>query len=177
MTDTVHADDNTQKIERADHIVSLLRERLYGAISCLTTLTVLGRNTTSEANAWERPVDILITAGGLWAASLLAEIIARISVFQHFPRGTAFIAVLRTSGQILIASVVPVALLVAAALGALDPQLATWIAMGALIVQLGLFAVLAVRRAGLLWWQGVIAVVAFTGVGTLVVAIKMLSHH
>lgn len=177
MTDTVHTDDGTLKAERTEHIVSLLRERLYGAISCLATLTVLAQGQLPEGNPWTRPLDIAVTAGGLWAASMLAEIIARVSVFQRFPRGAAFLAVLRTSGQILTASVVPFILLTAAAVDLLDPHLATWIAIWALILQLGLFALLAVRRAGLQWWQGVIAVVAFAGIGALVVAVKMLSHH
>ena len=51
----------------------MLRERLYGAISCLATLAVLSRYTDEETSAWARVLDVAVTMGGLWAASLLAD--------------------------------------------------------------------------------------------------------
>ena len=63
-----------------EHVVAALRERMYGAISCLATLAALARYTNIDTNAWFRVIDVAVAAGGLWAAALLAEFIARLSV-------------------------------------------------------------------------------------------------
>jgi len=54
-----------------EHAVARLRERLYGAISCLAMLAVLARYTSADTNAWTRVLDVAVATGGLWAASLL----------------------------------------------------------------------------------------------------------
>ena len=66
-------------------VVARLRERLYGAISCLATLAVLARYTTEDTSAWVRVFDVAVATGGLWAASLLADWVA-ISVSTGPPR-------------------------------------------------------------------------------------------
>jgi hypothetical protein len=44
------------------------------------------------------------------------------------------------------------------------------------IVSLGLFALLAVRRTAVAWWQRTLVVVALVGLGALVVLLKTLGH-
>ena len=72
---------------RVPHVVELLRERLYGAISCLATLAVLTRYTDDDTAAWTRVLDVTVAAGGLWAASLLAHWVAHLAVYGRGPRG------------------------------------------------------------------------------------------
>ena len=48
--------------------------------------------------------------------------------------------------------------------------------MWMLVAELGVIALLAVRRTQLPWWQQVLTVGALVGVGVLVVGIKTLAH-
>lgn len=159
-----------------EHVVAALRERLYGAISCLATLAALARYTNEDTNAWFRVLDVAVAAGGLWAAALLAEYIARLSVEGRSPRGRAAAAMLAASGQILQAAVAPMLILAGAGIGLLDTPTAVWIAMWFLVAEMALIAFAAVHRAGLVWWQQVAAVALLTGAGAAVVAIKMIAH-
>ena len=44
------------------------------------------------------------------------------------------------------------------------------------VISLGLFALLAVRRTSLRWWQRAVAVAALLALGVLVVLLKTLAH-
>ncbi|HEX2283658.1 MAG TPA: hypothetical protein VHI10_02335 [Mycobacterium sp.] len=162
--------------EPVEHVVSLLRERLYGAISCLATLAVLARYTTEHTSAWARMLDIAVATGGLWAASLLADWVAHIAVYSTVPRGRDALRMLQSSGQILEAAFLPVVILAVAGFGKLDTDTATWIAAWVLVGELGIIAFLAVRRTQLPWWQQLFAVTGLVGVGVLVLGIKILAH-
>lgn len=159
-----------------EHVVALLRERLYGAISCLATLAVLARYTDENTSAWARILDVTVAAGGLWAASLLAEFVARLGVEGRAPRGPAAWGMLRSSGQILEAAVGPIVILIVSAIGVLETPTAVWLAMWFLVIEMALIAFLAVRRTNLRWWQQALAVVALSALGAAVVAIKMIAH-
>ncbi|MCT7658988.1 hypothetical protein [Mycobacterium deserti] len=162
--------------EPVEHVVALLRERLYGAISCLATLAVLARYTTEETSAWARILDVAVATGGLWAASLLADWVAHLAVYSTAPRGRKALRMLQSSGQILQAAVLPIAVLAVAGFDALDTDTATWIAGWVLVGELGVIALLAVRRTQLPWWQQALTVAGLTGVGALVLGIKILAH-
>jgi hypothetical protein len=159
-----------------EHVVSLLRERLYGAISCLATLAVLVRYTTDDTSAWTRMLDVAVATGGLWAASLLADWVAHLGVYSTAPQGRALLRMLQSSGQILEAAVLPLVILAVAGLGALSTYTAIWAAAWVLVAELGLIALLAVRRTQLRWWQQALAVALLVGVGVLVLGIKILAH-
>ncbi len=160
-----------------EHVVAALRERLYGAISCLATLAALARYTDADTNAWYRVLDVAVAAGGLWAAALLAEFVARLSVAGAAPRGRAAWSMLAASGQIMQAAAAPALILALAGFGVMDTATAVWIAMWFLVAEMALIAYLAVRRAGLLWWQQLLAVLLLTAAGAVVVAVKMIAHH
>jgi hypothetical protein len=159
-----------------EHVVSLLRERLYGAISCLATLAVLARYTTDDTSAWARMLDVAVATGGLWAASLLADWVAHLGVYSTAPRGRDLLRMLQSSAQILEAAFLPLAILAVAGLGALNTYTATWAAAWTLVAELGVIALLAVRRTQLPWWQQALAVTLLVGVGVLVLGIKILAH-
>jgi hypothetical protein len=159
-----------------EHVVSLLRERLYGAISCLATLAVLARYTTDDTSAWARMLDVAVATGGLWAASLLADWVAHLGVYSTAPRGRDLLRMLQSSAQILEAAFLPLAILAVAGLGATNTYTATWAAAWVLVAELGVIALLAVRRTQLPWWQQALAVALLVGVGVLVLGIKILAH-
>lgn len=83
----------------------------------------------------------------------------------------------RMYGQILQAAAVPALILVVAGFGVMDTPTAVWAAMWFLVAEMGLIAFLAVHRAGLVWWQQVLAVLLLVGAGAAVVAVKMIAHH
>lgn len=174
MTRTEHVEHTEGAPD--EHVFAVLRERLYGAISCLATLAVLARYTTAETSAWFRLLDVAVATGGLWAASLFADFVAHLGVYGKRPHRREFGAMLQASGQILQAAVVPAALLAGAALGLLKTYTAMWVAMWALVAELGLIALLAVRKTQLRWWQELSTVVVLASFGALVLVIKMLAH-
>ncbi|BBX19319.1 hypothetical protein CRI77_00010 [Mycolicibacterium duvalii] len=175
MADTGGAVSDAEEVP-VQHVVAMLRERLYGAISCLATLAVLTRYTGDDTDAWARVLDVAVTMGGLWAASLLADWVAHLSVHGHSPHGIERLRILQASGQILQASVFPLLVLGAAGIGLLDTDDAMWVAKWILVVELGLIALAAVRRTRLPVWQQIVTVVSLAGLGLLVIAIKVLAH-
>lgn len=174
MTDaTRETDDPPVEVE---HVVALLRERVYGAISCLATLAILARYSDADTSALARILDVAVATGGLWAASLLSHYVAQMAVFGEAPRGRYWIQLLQASGQIVQAAVPPVIVLLLAVFDVLDTDTAMWIAMWTLIGELGLIALLAVRKTRLPWWQRALAVACLVGVGLIVVVIKIIAH-
>lgn len=173
MTDTAGRETEAAPVE---HVVAMLRERLYGAISCLATLVVLSRYTAEEGTAWILMVDVAVTMGGLWAASLLADFVAHLAVHEQAPSRADRWRVLQASGQILQAAVLPLAALAFAGIGVLDTATAMWVAMWILVGELGLIALLAVRRTRLPWWQQIVTIAALIVIGLLVIAVKVLTH-
>ncbi|WP_423816272.1 hypothetical protein [Rhodococcus jostii] len=159
-----------------EQVVALLRERVYGAMTCLATLAVLVRYTAPETSPWSRVLDVAVATGGLWAASLLADWVAHLGAHHSAPRGRAALRMLQASGQIVEAAVLPLLILVAAAVGLLSLSTAMWIAMWILVVELGVIALFAVRMAQLRWWQKLFTIAGLVGVGVLVVGIKILGH-
>ena len=159
-----------------EHVVSLLRERLYGAISCLATLAVLARYTDQDTNAWARVLDVAVATGGLWAASLLADWVAHLGVYRRAPRGRTAARMFQTSGQILEAAFLSLLVLVGAGVGLLSTYTAVWIAIWVLVAELGVIAFLAVRSSQLPWWQQLLTSRSWSALGVLVVGIKTLAH-
>ena len=133
VTRTEQVDDTGEAPD--DHVFAILRERLYGAISCLATLAVLARYTTEATSAWSRLLDVAVATGGLWAASLFADFVAHLGVYGTRPHRREVGAMLQASGQIL------------------QTYTAMWIAMWALVAELGLIALFAVRKTQLRWWE------------------------
>jgi hypothetical protein len=159
-----------------EHVVALLRERLYGAISCLATLAVLSRHAYADTDAWELVLDVALASGGLWAASLLADWVSHLAVHGKGPRGKDALDVLRASGQILAAATAPVLVLVAAGLGWLGTDVALDIAQWLLVAGLCVIALLALRRTKLAWWQRFLTIGVLAGLGVIVIAIKTWAH-
>ncbi|MGE3285275.1 MAG: hypothetical protein AB7J32_04110 [Pseudonocardia sp.] len=159
-----------------DATASVLRERIYGGIACLSTLLVLTRHVDGVESAWTAFADVAIATGALYAASLLADYVSHVAAHGHAPRGAEAAATLRASGQILQASAVPLLLLALAGIGRIRLEGALRAGVWVSVVTLGLFALLAARRTMLPWWQRTLLVAALLGLGALVVALKTLAH-
>lgn len=159
-----------------EHVAAALRERIYGAIACLSTLLVLVGHLDADGSAWTPFVEVAVATGALWAASLFADYVAHVAAHGQGPRGREAAAALRASGQILQASALPLLLLAVAGIGGMSLAVAMRIGIWALILSLGLFALLAARRTALPAWKRAVLVVALVALGGLVVALKTLAH-
>jgi hypothetical protein len=159
-----------------EDVASLLRERIYGGIACLSTLLLLLRDPGDEASAWPLVLDVVVATGSLWAASLLADLVSHLAAHGSAPRGAEAGHMFRTSGQILEAAVVPIVLLVLSGFGVLMIERAIRLGVWVSVVTLGLFALLAARRTNLAWWKRYLLVAALLGLGALVVLLKTLAH-
>jgi hypothetical protein len=159
-----------------EHVAALLRERIYGGIACLSTLLLLLRYPEDEQSAWPLVLDVVVATGSLWAASLLADVVAHLAAHGTAPRGPEARRMFRESGQILEAAIVPLVLLALSGLGVLMTERAIRVAVWVSVVQLGIFALLAGRRTGLAWWKQYLLVAALLGLGALVVLLKTLAH-
>ena len=175
MTARVTRPDGAEVVER-EHVVAVLRERLYGAISCLATLAVLARYTTDNTSPWFRILDVAVATGGLWAASLFADFVAHLSVYGQAPPRREVWKMLQASGQIVQAAVIPTAVLAAAGIGLLAPYTAMWVAMWAIVGELAIIALLGVRKSQLAWWQKLFTIIGLASVGALVLVVKILAH-
>ncbi|SDP20690.1 hypothetical protein SAMN04515671_3252 [Nakamurella panacisegetis] len=154
---------------------SALRERIYGSIACLSTLLVITGYTPLE-HPWEKALDVLIAAGGLYSASVLSEFVAHLGVHRVTPDGKDLRHMLWASGQIMAASALPLALLALAGLNAVRLHTAVWVGVWVLVAEMGLFALLAVRHTALKWWGRALLVVILLALGLGVVVLKTLAH-
>jgi len=158
-----------------EQVAAVLRERIYGGITCLSTLLLLVR-PGAETTAWRVFADVAVSTGGLWAASLLADYVAHLAAHGSRPSGQEAVSTLRASGQILEAAFVPLLLLALAGLGVMRLEASVRAGIWTSIISLGLFALLAVRRTTLGPWQRALVVAALLGLGALVVLLKTLAH-
>jgi len=176
MVQSVLVDVNEARSDAApEEVAALLRERIYGGIACLSTLLLLLRSP-GESSAWSVVLDVVVATGSLWAASLLADLVAHLAAHGVAPRGAEAGRMFRTSGQLLAAAVVPLVLLVLAAVGVLRLEAALRAGVWVSVITLGLFASLAARRTNLAGWKRLLIVAALIGLGALVVLLKTLAH-
>jgi hypothetical protein len=153
-------------------LAALLRERVYGGITCLSTLLVLVTRLKEPLLPWEAVLDLVIATGGLWMASLFAEYVSHLALHDADGERVDLRSLLRTSGQILEAAVLPGIVLVVGALGRIPFSVALWASVWLLVAEMGLFALLAVRRTRLPWWKQLVLVVALVALGLLVIFLK-----
>ncbi|MFS3130847.1 hypothetical protein ACLM5J_20760 [Nocardioides sp. Bht2] len=161
-----------------DEVRAHLKERIYGAFACLTTLLLLtrhpGHGTTTDA--WTAAFDVALALLGLWAASLVAEVLAHLASHGAGLSRRDWAQMAGATWQIVSAGVVPIFLLVLAAVGLVEFSLALGMGVAAVIVSLGLFVYLAVRRTPIPTWQRVLLMVLLMGVAALVVLLKAIAH-
>jgi hypothetical protein len=158
-----------------EHLAALLRERVYGGISCLSTLLVLTNHLDEDTTPWLALLDVFVAAASLWAASLLADLVSGLATHGGLRRAEVRRSA-RASAQIMEASAAPLVLLLLAGLGVLGLPAALQAGIWVSVVTLGLFALLAARRTGLVWWKQAVIVAALVGLGALVTVVKIVAH-
>ena len=161
--------------DAADRTAPVLRERVYGAVTCLSTLLILSHHGGATLAPSTAAVDLAVDAGALWAASLFADYVSDVAAHGH-PSRSEMRRGLRGSGQILEAFALPILLLVLASLGFLSSVAALWTGVWTTVATLGVFALLAARRLPVRNGQRAALVVVLLVLGGLVVGVKTLAH-
>jgi hypothetical protein len=159
-----------------EQMAPVLRERIYGGITCLSTLLILVRHSASDSTPSASAVDVAVGGGALWAASVFADYVSHVVAHGRHPRGAEIAHGLWASGQILEAFAMPLLLLVLASLGLMPFRAALWAGIWITVVTLGLFALLAARRLPVPNWQRAVLVMVLLVLGALVVIIKTLAY-
>jgi hypothetical protein len=156
----------------SEQLAVVLRERVYGSITCLSTLLLLARRLGEPLAPWDAVLDLVIATGGIWAASLFAEYVSHLAVHDVDGERAHLRSLLRASVEILEAAAVPALILVAGALSWLGLSIAIWASVWLLVAEMGLFALLAVRRTRLPWWKQLLLVFALVALGLVVIGLK-----
>lgn len=162
---------------RAEHVVAVLRERIYGTVACLSTLLVLLDEPDAEASARTAVIAVAVTNGSLWAASVFADVVAQLMAHGRVLRSAEALRAIQASGQILEASAVPLLLLIVAGAGGMSLHTALQAGIWICVAGLGLFALLAARRAPLPWWKRALLVASLVALGMIVVGVETLAHR
>ena len=154
----------------------VLRERIYGGITCLSTLLILVQHSDADSTSSAAAVNVAVGGGALWGASVFADYVSHVVAHGRGPRGAEITHGLWASGQILEAFAMPLLLLVLASLGLMPFRAALWAGIWITVGSLGLFALLAARRLPVPNWQRAVLVIVLVALGALVVSIKTLAH-
>lgn len=157
-----------------DELAEMFRERIYGSIACLASLVVLLQHDT-EGSPLSALLDVVIVLVSLWAASLLASFVGHTAA-SGIPGRSTVGRMARSAAQILPPGVVPVVLLALAGVGVMRYRPALTACVWVLVVQMGVFALFAVRRLTVPWWQRLLVVAALLVLGTGVVLLKIAAH-
>jgi hypothetical protein len=158
-----------------DRTAPVLRKRIYGAVTCLSTLLILARYSGAGSQPWAAAVDLAVDAGALWVVGLFADYVSDVAAHGH-PSRSDMVRRFRHSGQILEAFALPILLLVLATLGLMPYSVALWAGIWITVVSLGVFAWLAARRLPVLSGQRAALVLVLLALGALVVAAKTVAH-
>ena len=153
----------------------MLRKRIYGAVTCLSTLLILVRYSGADSPPLAAAVDLAVDAGALWVVGIFADYVSDVAAHGH-PSRSDMTRNIRHSGQILEAFAVPILLLVMAILGLMSYSAALWAGIWVTVLSLGLFALLAARRLPVVNGQRAALVLVLLALGALVVAAKTLAH-
>ena len=152
----------------------MLRERIYGAIACLSALLILVRHDSPDFTPSAGAIDLAVDACALWAASLFADYVSDVAAQGHPNRSkmTHGLRVLARSWKPSLCRSCSSCWRAWASCRSEQPSGPGWIT----VVVLGLFAWLAARRLPVLNGQRAALVLVLLALGALVVAVKTLAH-
>ncbi len=152
-----------------------LRERVYATLTGLSTVLVL-LGVADSTSVLGAAVSVAVTMAGLWAASLVAEIVAHTAVHGEAPQEKQRRTIGATAAQALETAVVPVLLIGLSGTGIWTLRTGLVLASVGLVLTLVVVALLAVRRSTLSVAKRVLVVIGELALGLAVVAIKLLAH-
>lgn len=152
-----------------------LKERIYASLTLLAVLVGLAQGGHSTHTG--ALVSVVVTALGLWLATLVADLQAHPVAHGRRPSSSDIRHTLFTSSPLLTSAVGPVLLIGLSAAGAAELTTALWISVGSEIAALALWGFAGGRRAGAGRLRATVTSALNTVIGLGVVFVKLLAGH
>ncbi|MFE5209377.1 hypothetical protein [Streptomyces sp. NPDC056600] len=160
---------------RAEVLEERLKERIYASLTLLAVLVGLAQGGhPTHAGAL---VSVVVTALGLWLATLVADLQAHPVAHRRWPTPREVKHVLFTSSPLLTCAVGPVLMIGLSAAGLLGLTTALWVSVGSEVAALALWGFAGGRRVGAGPWRATVTAVLNTVIGLAVVSVKLLAGH
>ncbi|MFG2654732.1 hypothetical protein [Streptomyces sp. NPDC048425] len=164
-----------KKGELLDTLRERLKERIYAAITMLAVVVGLAQNP--HTGHWTAAAYVTATAVGLWLATLVADVQSHRVVHQRFPARAEARHMLYVSSPLLSSAAGPLVMDALSATGALDLDVALWIAAGVGVAGLAAWGFEGGRRMGGGLLASSLAAVVDAVIGVGVVGVKLLAGH
>lgn len=163
------------RVAEPETVSAALRERVYAALTSLSAVMILFgfADVTSPASA---ATSIAVTLGGLFAAALVADIVAHSAVHGSPPRGREMRRIGVIAGQALEIGFIPIVVVLLSVTGIWTVRTGLILAMISLVLTILVIAIWAVHRSTLTALQRFLVVAAELSLCLVVVAIKLLAH-
>ena len=155
-------------------IAERLKERIYVTFTALAVVLAL---LSHGEPSWQEALSTLaIAVVGTLLAVFIADVLARTTVNERLLSREEFGHVVSVVLGALGAIVLPVLLLVLAALDVWSVDNALLASAFSLVLALVVFGFIAVRKTRLPWWQRALVLLAEALLGLLVIALELLAH-
>jgi hypothetical protein len=152
-----------------------LKERIYASLTLLAVLVGLAQ--AGHPTHTGTLVSVVVTALGLWLATLVADLQAHPVAHRRRPTSREIRHVLFTSSPLLTCAVGPVLMIGLSAAGLLGLTRALWVSVGSEVAALALWGFAGGRRMGAGPWRAAVTAVLNTVIGLAVVSVKLLAGH
>ena len=158
-----------------EEVAAGLKERVYATFTGLAILLAV-RAHGEHFDPTSANLSLIIGVVGITLAGFVSDIIAHLVAHRTLPTAREARHMLWVASSALVSLIVPGITLALASFGIIHADLAASIAIGALIVTLALIVLLAVRSAGLRFWQRIFALALLTVLGVAVILLELLAH-
>ncbi|SDH28522.1 hypothetical protein [Microbacterium pygmaeum] len=145
---------------------------VYGIV-LVTAVIAVGWNDETDLDVL---IFLLGTVVVFWLAHIYAGVVASRGAVQREPLGRAIRTAMQHASGMLIAMLIPAALLGTAVLGWVEEYTAYYLALGSGILMLALIGYLNAARNGSTWPWRVAGVISTTLLGSLVIGLSILVH-
>ncbi|MFE3328493.1 hypothetical protein [Streptomyces sp. NPDC059176] len=158
-----------------DTAAARLKERIYATLTLTAVVVALAETETPDHI--EAALTVAVTALGVWLATVVADEQSHRAVSGRSATRREIQTALHVSSPLLLCAVGPLVLIGASALGLMDLETALLVSAGVEVVTLFLWG----WRTGLRMGNGplsaLISGLLDTGIGVVVVAVKLLAGH
>lgn len=161
--------------ESADHLADRLKERVYVTFTALAVLIALGSHG-EPPSAGSVALSLVLTTLGVLLAGFAADVIAHSTVHSALPTGPALRHMSKVATGAFGAIATPLLLLVLAGFGVISTTGALIASQVVLVVALGAFALIALRRMQFTAWRKIVLAAILVVVGAVVILVELLAH-
>ena len=161
--------------ETPDQLADRLKERVYVTFTALAVLIALTSHG-APPSAGSAALSLVLTTVGVLLAGFAADVIAHSTIHSALPTGAALRHMTKVGSGAFGAIAVPLVLLLLAGLGVISTTGALIASQVVLVVALGAFGILALRRMNFTVWRKLILAAILVGIGAVVVIVELMAH-